>query len=580
MSVINLGLDFGSFGGRVAFLSDGHLTVPTLPSYWSDPFSWISCRLQSNSLLGIEYSTLKSRLGDKSATQDKASDENEAILHERLLDLRRVTSVETGRHAVQLVVSVPAQYPSFRREALCNAAAQAGFTDTRLLNDSMAAAISYSHPQSNKATILVYGMGYSGVEIALVRVDAKHFRAISYRGADSPGGAKFDDAILIGILRALEEVGLWSRLENHSLENWKHLWRWIQQYKESIFAEDAIVSPLTLPAASWKTIAIHVSRANVEQSLLPAFTGTLDLVDEVLADASLSPTDVDAILLTGGCTRIPMIPRMLAQRFGHQPLSLDDTMVARGAAIFSTRSHTGAESLIQKSTKAATSVDTPPAIRVLGPSRPTASGPDSDPTSPASRISVVPPQSSFLDEGQAHRRAFLAFIRELVKQGKLEQAADWVRLMTREARELLAAATPQSEQPTSRIDTAMRASFELLEQGRYQQAVESSHGAFDSNSNKPEIFQQMIDIHCQAAISLGSVEGYKKAMEWLMCAYEFDRTNRMIHKQIAERHFMHAQQTSGQADPSTALKALDKCLRFNPDHEGAIQLRGELSAAT
>jgi tetratricopeptide (TPR) repeat protein len=123
-----------------------------------------------------------------------------------------------------------------------------------------------------------------------------------------------------------------------------------------------------------------------------------------------------------------------------------------------------------------------------------------------------------------------------------------------------------ANEPSPEAGRLLDEAYDRLGQGRLQEGVESSHRAYALQPENSTVFQRMIDIHCRAAESNATVGGYPAAMLWLRCALGHDRTNTRIHRLIADRSYLHARQLLDEARPEDALRALDECLYFDPDH--------------
>jgi molecular chaperone DnaK (HSP70) len=610
---IDIGLDFGSLRGRLAYLSNAEIITPPMPPDWVDPHCWIFCESVPALMTGMQFATFKGALG----IQVKPHEEREGLtttLERRFHELKQHLKTQTGCATRQLVIAVPALYPGYQREALHNIATQSGIPKVHLLNDSMAAVIAHTHKREMTSTILVYGMGYGGYEIGLIRVAKKHLSTLAYRGESSPSGAYFDAIIMQNCLQAFNMAGLWSPSQDLSSRAWLRLRDWAQKLKEAMSSKREVSEPLKLGEAGWHDASISVLASAFEHSIRPAIEDTLLVIKGILQEVNLSPADVDELLVVGGSTRIPLLQDMLADRFSRKPVILDDLAIVRGAAIYS--SQLGLNAGLPQTDIAKLNADgeqTPAPAAPLPPLKihvetPAASNTDTD--APRGRsetsesnesnvqkppvIKIVSPEASSVDNGAresrdgkktlgsielglAHRQKLFEYAHQLIDQGYYERAIGYLQSIAQDAQALLATiAAPKLSSSSREVEEILRSSYELLTQGRYQQAVEESHRAHTLDSETPSVFQQMIDIHCEAAMSNSSVEGYPKAMEWLMCAYQLNRTNQMIHKRIAERHFIHAQQIKQSKE--AALRALEECLHFNPDHQGAVELQQILTA--
>jgi tetratricopeptide (TPR) repeat protein len=605
--VINIGLDFGSLGCRLACSKDNEISSLPLPTGWTGPARWLFCEPAPASMLGVQFSTIKSRL--ESTKPGESMNNIAATLHGRMLELHDHLQTSTGCSVGQLVIAVPAHYPGFQREELTRLAMRAGFANVHLLNDSMAAVIAHTHHRDVASTMLVYSMGYAGFEIGLIRVAKKRLQTLSYAGGSSPSGAVFDAGIIRGCLHAFKKARLWSPSQNLSAEGWLALRNWAEQLKQGVSLQNEFWHRLTVEELGWWFIPIGMPRSAFEHSIASSIKSTLDATDRMLQEGNLIASDVDEVLLIGGTTRIPYVQQMLAERFARPIINLGDFTTAQGAVIYSAQlgTHSGLPfkpeieglklagqadvdsppvptlkiSLHEEKGNTSTEAETPKTTEstsqntsVIKISSPSVKDSRDNWSREAGNERSAEKISSSMEAGLTYRQNLFEYAKQLIEQGHHERALGFLLSIIQEARSLsVSISSRRSSIMNLEVQHILRSSYESLLEGKYEQAIQQSHKAHEMDSETPEVFQQMIDIHCEAAMSNNSIAGYSKSIEWLMCAYHFDRSNHIIHNRIAERHFLHAQQTSEQSRQAEALRALEECLYFNPDHEAAVKLQ-------
>lgn len=609
---INIGLDFGSLGFRPAYLANEEIIALPVPTDWTDPSCWLICETLPASLLGVHFPSIKSRLGKELPYRENSPRGAATMFHARLIELRRQIEEQIGRAVGKLVVAVPAYYATLQREALVKFANQAGFSDVHLLNDSMAAIIGHTYRQTKACTVLLYTIGYSGYEIGLIRVANKRFRTLSYSGGASPSGATFDTLIMQGCLQGLAKSSLWSPSRDLSATGWLSLRNWAERLKETASTTAAVTRQLIIEEMG-QEVSVSILRATFEDSISSSIQVTLGAAERLLDEANLTVADLDEVLLAGGCARIPLIQEALTRRL-RRPVVLDEYALAYGAAIYSTHSALLPTTEVAGPTPSEQAAEPlPPSIPALeislGPdnriesfsfdAQPTAETTYSKPRRGSVKVlsapEVVPARSqsqpaaeryvqetlTSMEIGQAHRQNLFNYAQQLVEQRYYNRATGFLQAVIQDAQAVLESIrSSKSPLPSSEADHLINAGYELLNQGRFQEAVEHSHRAHALDSETPQIFQQMIDIHCEAATSNTAIEGYIKAIEWLTCAYHNDRTNTAVHHRISERHFFHAQQTAALSRYAEALRALEECLYFDPEHQGALKLQRSLATTT
>ena len=92
---------------------------------------------------------------------------------------------------------------------------------------------------------------------------------------------------------------------------------------------------ITADASGPKHLQLKLTRARLEQMMEPILRRAMEPCKQALADAGLSPNQIDEVVLVGGSTRIPRVQQMVKDLFGkdaHQGVNPDE-VVAIGAAV-------------------------------------------------------------------------------------------------------------------------------------------------------------------------------------------------------------------------------------------------------
>ncbi|ATY09414.1 type VII secretion-associated protein [Amycolatopsis sp. AA4] len=160
------------------------------------------------------------------------------------------------------------------------------------------------------------------------------FQVLATRGDPSFGGADIDQALLehVGSLVSGTDPQAWRQLvEGRELAERRRrrvLRQDVRGAKETLSRHTYTDVPLPPPFAD-----AHVTRADLERLIGPQLGRVVELTSAAIADSGLRPKQLAAIFLVGGSSRIPMISRLVHERTGVVPTSLDqpETVVARGA---------------------------------------------------------------------------------------------------------------------------------------------------------------------------------------------------------------------------------------------------------
>ena len=92
---------------------------------------------------------------------------------------------------------------------------------------------------------------------------------------------------------------------------------------------------VTADASGPKHMNVKLTRAKLESLVEDLVTKSLEPLKRALADADLSVSDINDIILVGGQTRMPLVQKTVADFFGKEPRKdvNPDEAVAVGAAI-------------------------------------------------------------------------------------------------------------------------------------------------------------------------------------------------------------------------------------------------------
>jgi len=226
----------------------------------------------------------------------------------------------------RVVVTVPAYFNDGQRQATKDAGRLAGLEVVRLVNEPTAASLAYGLNKLATGNVAVYDFGGGTFDISILSIKEGIFEVLATNGDTHLGGDDIDRAIVDWLLAELPDTVKLDR----------HVWNSARMAAEdakkrlSTISETEIV--VELPG---HTIRKRLTSNELERMSEPFMARTLKRCELALADARLKATNIDAIVLVGGSTRMPMVRRRVAEMFHREPLcSIDpDQVVALGAAV-------------------------------------------------------------------------------------------------------------------------------------------------------------------------------------------------------------------------------------------------------
>jgi molecular chaperone HscA len=228
------------------------------------------------------------------------------------------------------VITVPAYFNDSQRQATRDAGRLAGLEVLRIVNEPTAAALAYGIglDPSEEKTVAVYDLGGGTFDISILRIQQGIFEVLSTNGDTYLGGDDFDRAV----------VDHWTTA--FGLPDTYHTNPHLQQQlrlaaemaKRYLSQHDDFTTHLTDEAGQNTTVTLTLTQFN--DLIRPLVDRTIAACRQAVGDAKLE-TKLDAVLLVGGSTRVPLVYDAVSEFFG-QPAnnSLNpDEVVALGAAI-------------------------------------------------------------------------------------------------------------------------------------------------------------------------------------------------------------------------------------------------------
>ena len=228
------------------------------------------------------------------------------------------------------VITVPAYFNDSQRQATRDAGRLAGLEVLRIVNEPTAAALAYGiglDPDEEK-TVAVYDLGGGTFDISILRIQQGIFEVLSTNGDTYLGGDDLDRAV---VDHWTSTFGLSAAFHtNPHLQQQLRLAA--EMAKKYLSQHDDFTTHLTDETGQNTTVTL--TRAQFNDLIRPLVERTITACRQAVADAKLT-TKLDAVLLVGGSTRVPLVYDAVSEFFG-QPAnnSLNpDEVVALGAAI-------------------------------------------------------------------------------------------------------------------------------------------------------------------------------------------------------------------------------------------------------
>ncbi|MEO6025585.1 MAG: Fe-S protein assembly chaperone HscA [Candidatus Binatia bacterium] len=246
-----------------------------------------------------------------------------------LKELKRRAEAALGGEVKKAVITVPAYFNDSQRQATKDAGRLAGLEVLRLVNEPTAAALAYGLDQKSEGTVAVYDFGGGTFDVSILKMERGIFEVKATGGDTRLGGDDVDEAVASWLLATAKvPADVAARRDVQALAR-----RAAEDAKCRLSEADATEVAMTLPDGT--RLAHTLTRAAFDALIVPIIARTLVPCRQALADAGLAAADVDAVVLVGGSTRIPLVRAEVQKLFGREPLcSIDpDQVVALGAGV-------------------------------------------------------------------------------------------------------------------------------------------------------------------------------------------------------------------------------------------------------
>jgi molecular chaperone DnaK len=251
------------------------------------------------------------------------------------------------------VITIPAMFQLPQCEATRRAAKLAGIELAPLLQEPIAAAIAHSGAgQTREGYWLVYDLGGGTFDVSLVRSRAGRLQVLDHGGDNHLGGRDFDRVIAREALDRARAAGQLQDFKRSDaafagavtrlrLEAERVRLTLSQEEQASFLVEDVARDS----GGERVDIAFPLDRGQMEAMIGSLVLRTTAMCAELLRRNRLGAKELNGLVMVGGPTLTPCVPRLIEQELGIEARHFLDPMsiVAIGAALFASTQKLPAE---------------------------------------------------------------------------------------------------------------------------------------------------------------------------------------------------------------------------------------------
>ncbi|MCL4287362.1 MAG: Hsp70 family protein, partial [Thermoleophilia bacterium] len=243
-----------------------------------------------------------------------------------------------GEPPDEIRLTHPARWQKSRLAKLGQAASMAGLGEPTFVPEPVAAAVHFASERLAEGEhVAVYDLGGGTLDTAVLKRHGSSFTVVGRTGGDEElGGEDFDD-LLYRHLGDQLPGDVWEHLREADASRdraWaqanRELLRHARRAKEGLSRSSQY--EFYLPPPVDRELEANVT--DFERLIAPTLRGTVAELERTILAAGLQTSDLAAIYLAGGSSRIPLVGRLIQERLGVLPEHLDDpkSVIALGAA--------------------------------------------------------------------------------------------------------------------------------------------------------------------------------------------------------------------------------------------------------
>ena len=345
-----IGIDLGTTNSCVAVLeggeptvianAEGNRTTPSVVGFAKNGERLVGETAKRQAITNPDrtIASIKRHMGENyKVTIDGKDYTPQDISAMILTKLKNDAEAYLGEKVTEAVITVPAYFSDAQKQATKDAGRIAGLDVKRIVNEPTAASLAYGlDKEEGEHKILIYDLGGGTFDVSILELAEGTFAVLATNGDTHLGGDDFDAALLNFMADTFaRENGVDLRSDKMAHQRLKEAAEKAKKELSSAMTTNVNLPFITVTADGPLHMNMDITRAKFEQLTAHLVERTIEPMRKAMADAGVSNSDIDKVILVGGSTRIPAVQEAVKRVTGKEPFKgiNPDECVAAGAAI-------------------------------------------------------------------------------------------------------------------------------------------------------------------------------------------------------------------------------------------------------
>ena len=351
-----VGIDLGTTNSAIAVLEGGEPTIipnaegarttPSVVAFSKTGEVLVGEIAKRQAVTNVDrtISSVKRHMGTDWTTEiDGKKYTAQEISARVLMKLKADAEAYLGEPVTEAVITVPAYFNDAQRQATKDAGQIAGLKVERIVNEPTAAALAYGLEKGKEdELILVFDLGGGTFDVSLLEVgkDDDGFSTIQVRatsGDNHLGGDDWDQRIVNWLIDQVKaKTGADLSKDAVALQRLKEAAEQAKKELSSATSTNISLQYLSMTADGPIHLDETLTRAKFEELTADLLERTKKPFRDVMAEAGVTVSEIDHVVLVGGSTRMPAVTEVVKELTGGREPNKGvnpDEVVAVGAAL-------------------------------------------------------------------------------------------------------------------------------------------------------------------------------------------------------------------------------------------------------